>query len=104
MTNKLTLDRLAELRAVAEPARLKTKERMRACANGVGDFKTERGDYGLCDDAADALEAAEERVKELEGALGQIVSDAQNSSHCAPEQGLHSIYCTASKALEANHD
>ena len=27
-------------------------ERLKACANGVGSFKTERGDFGLCDEAA----------------------------------------------------
>lgn len=27
-------------------------EKLKACANGVGSFKTERGDFGLCDEAA----------------------------------------------------
>lgn len=31
-------------------------ERLRDCANGSGDFKTDRGDFGLCDDAADEIE------------------------------------------------
>ena len=30
-------------------------ERLKACANGVGSFKTERGDFGLCDEAADEI-------------------------------------------------
>lgn len=30
--------------------------KLRACANGIGSFKTSRGDFGLCDDAADEIE------------------------------------------------
>ena len=37
--------------------------RLRDCGNGVGSFKTNQGDYGLCDDAADRIEAL---VKEVE--------------------------------------
>ncbi|ENN89109.1 hypothetical protein RHSP_01145 [Rhizobium freirei PRF 81] len=31
-------------------------ERLRACANGLGSLKSSKGDYGLCDDAADEIE------------------------------------------------
>lgn len=31
--------------------------RLRACANGIGSFKSHQGDYGICDDAADRIEA-----------------------------------------------
>ena len=30
---------------------------LRDCANGMGSFKTNRGDFGLCDDAADMISA-----------------------------------------------
>lgn len=30
--------------------------RLRACANGVGSFKSNQGDYGICDDAADLIQ------------------------------------------------
>ncbi len=42
-------------------------KRLRACANGIGSFKSNKGDFGLCDDAADrieALEAALRRIRE----------------------------------------
>lgn len=32
-------------------------DRLRDCANGMGDFKGSTGDYGLLDDAADALQS-----------------------------------------------
>lgn len=35
------------------------KARLRACANGIGNFKSNQGDYGICDDAADRIEALE---------------------------------------------
>jgi len=31
-------------------------DRLRKCANGVGNLKTDHGDFGLCDDAADEIE------------------------------------------------
>lgn len=40
--------------------------RLRDCGNGVGSFKTKQGDYGLCDDAADRIEAL---VKKRDAAL-----------------------------------
>ena len=43
-----------------------------------------------------------ERVEVLEGALQSISTDAQQSSHCAPEQGLQAIYSTATEALGAD--
>jgi hypothetical protein len=32
---------------------------LRDCANGLRSFKSDRGDYGICDDAADAIEWAD---------------------------------------------
>jgi hypothetical protein len=40
-------------------------KRLRDCANGIGSFKSQQGDYGLCDDAADRIEELVEENKEL---------------------------------------
>jgi hypothetical protein len=32
-------------------------KRLRSCANGAWLFKTKQGDFGICDDAADRIEA-----------------------------------------------
>src|SRR5690606_31041730 len=43
------------------------EQRLRDCANGIGSFKDERGDYGICDTAADELarlRAENERLRE----------------------------------------
>lgn len=37
-------------------------DRLRSASNGLGSMKTDAGDYGLLDDAADALEAASSPV------------------------------------------
>ena len=53
-------------------------ERLRACANGMGTFKTNRGDFGLCDDAADRLSgliAENEALKEANENLGILSSE-----------------------------
>lgn len=42
--------------AIAERAGEVVKA-LRACANGIGSFKTQKGDFGLCDDAADLITA-----------------------------------------------
>lgn len=43
--------------SLIDPAELVRK--LRACANGMRSFKSDRGDYGICDDAADAIEWAD---------------------------------------------
>lgn len=40
-------------------------KRLRDCANGIGSFKSQQGDYGLCDEAADRIEQLEGINKEL---------------------------------------
>ena len=52
--------------------------RLRACANGNGSFKSNQGDYGVCDDAADRIEALSLGVK-YERAL-RIASDAASAA------------------------
>ncbi len=43
--------------------------RLKDCANGIGSFKTERGDFGLCEDAIDEIFSRDALIKELVGAL-----------------------------------
>ena len=53
-------------------------ERLRACANGMGSFKTNRGDFGLCDDAADRLSvliAENKALKEANENLGILSAE-----------------------------
>lgn len=45
--------------------------RLRACANGMGSFKSNQGDYGICDDAAD-------RIKALEAEMGLMIRESEN--------------------------
>lgn len=40
-------------------------EKLRNCANGIGSLKSDKGDYGICDDAADAIEALTAEVERL---------------------------------------
>ncbi len=40
-------------------------EKLRNCANGIGSLKSDQGDYGICDDAADAIEALTAEVERL---------------------------------------
>ncbi|PDT86525.1 hypothetical protein [Sinorhizobium sp. BJ1] len=44
-------------------------ERLRACANGIGNFKSGKGDYGLCDDAADEIDRLRRELEEARKAL-----------------------------------
>ena len=39
--------------------------RLRKCGNGMGSFKTNQGDYGLCDDAADRIETLKVALEEM---------------------------------------
>lgn len=48
------------------------KARLRACANGFGSFKTNAGDFGLCDDAAAAITALEDDIARLQTAHVQM--------------------------------
>lgn len=60
-------------------------ERLKACANGVGDFKTDRGDYGLCDDAADTLKALAESEAALRERVGELEAMCQQAFGMACE-------------------
>lgn len=57
----LKKDVLAALTAALDPAIAERAgevvKALRACANGIGSFKTQKGDFGLCDDAADLITA-----------------------------------------------
>lgn len=44
-------------------------EKLRNCANGIGSLKSDKGDYGICDDAADAIEALTTEVERKDAAL-----------------------------------
>lgn len=46
--------------------------RARDCANGVGDFKTDRGDFGLLDDLADRIEKLEGQLAEAHALFDKI--------------------------------
>lgn len=39
-------------------------ERLRMCANGFPLFKTNQGDYGVCDEAADEIERLRNNAKQ----------------------------------------
>ena len=49
-------------------------ERLRKCANGFPLFKTNQGDYGVCDEAADEIE----RLREENAKLKEEVEDLDN--------------------------
>lgn len=42
-------------------------ERLREAANGIGSMKTERGDYGLLDEAAAEIERLRSALNSMEG-------------------------------------
>ena len=48
-------------------------KRLRDCANGIGDFKNDLGDFGLCDTAADRIEELEAKLAKAVEALTQLV-------------------------------
>lgn len=50
-------------------------ERLRRAANGLLPLKTNAGDYGLCDEAAAALEAAAVRERELNADLDKVIAE-----------------------------
>jgi hypothetical protein len=50
--------------------------RLRACANAIGSFKSPKGDYGLCDDAADRIEALQAELAKAREALKPFSTDA----------------------------
>lgn len=69
--------------AMTEPADI--VERLRACANGIGSFKTELGDYGICDEAAAEItrlraalaERNERLIDEFRGVEQRAVASAR---------------------------
>lgn len=63
-------------------------ERLRAAANGIGSMKTERGDYGLLDEAAAEIER-------LRSALGAAEGRATDYRTVAINQGWNWSLCDA---------
>ena len=47
-------------------------KRARDCANGIGSFKSDKGDFGLLDDLADRIEALEAAIKRQSGAAATL--------------------------------
>lgn len=47
---------------------------LRDCANGMGDFKNDRGDFGLCDDAADEIERLRMALRNVARDLHEIAA------------------------------
>jgi len=47
-------------------------KRLRDCANGIGDFKNDLGDFGLCNTAADRIEELEAKLAKAVGGLTKI--------------------------------
>lgn len=63
--------------------------RLRDCANGIGSFKTDRGDFGLCDDAADRLQSLSgEQIAENANCSGEAVRIAERDA-CAKVASAH---------------
>lgn len=50
-------------------------ERLRVCANGLGSFKDERGDFGLCDTAADLLAVFKEALEPFAKVAYDIITN-----------------------------
>jgi hypothetical protein len=50
-------------------------EQLRWCGLGFPKFKTNRGDYGICDDAADEIERLRKALREIHG-LGDTPDDS----------------------------
>ena len=48
-------------------------KRLRDCGNGVGDLKTDRGDFGLCDESADEIERLRAMQVPNVNTLAQII-------------------------------
>lgn len=50
-------------------------ERLKACANGVGSLKTERGDFGLCEEAAaEIMKLRRQNARAADAILGQFLA------------------------------
>jgi len=58
--------------------------RLKDCANGIGSFKTERGDFGLCEDAIDEIFSRDALIKELVAALDEIANIKERKKDCYP--------------------
>ena len=55
-------------------------KRLRSCANGAWLFKTKQGDFGICDDAADRIEALTAERDALIRDRDRWVAEAQAST------------------------
>ena len=53
-------------------------ERLRKCANGILSFKTSRGDYGICDDAADEIEKLRKEIELLHSIVANVRKDVRD--------------------------
>lgn len=81
---------------------------LRACANGMASFKTDKGDYGICDDAADAITEARAKIEQMTGekddaikmARAEALQDAANIVERFATWGPEWGNCTAHVSKE----
>ena len=50
-------------------------KRARDCANRIGSFKSDKGDFGLLDDLADRIEALEAALAKADAALKECMDE-----------------------------
>lgn len=65
--------------------------RLRDCANGVGDFKTDRGDYGVCEDAADEIEKLREALRNIARPQYGLQGIQEDYGHDANKYNFHAM-------------